>query len=261
MFYIPGMTNFTGTFAGNGSGLTNLNVTTATGTLPIGVLTKIGTNAYGVLVTDGAGNQSYTNAPTLNVVNMTGLPTTNSVVQTNDTRALNLTNAGNVFGGTFNGNGAGVTNLNATNLTGTVPLARLPNLPIMIAGAFSIPAAMTAGNIFFAISGSSQNTSSANCSTPLSWTGYITNLFFYVSKSGGAGVGTNYVFRFYTNNIVTDALSCTATGSSVNPNIVSNTMDSITIYPGMFIAVCISNTIPGGSTLGTGLGWSFQIHP
>jgi hypothetical protein len=42
------------------------------------------------------------------------IPTTNSVCQTNDTRSLNLTNSANVFGGTFSGNGSGLTNVSAT---------------------------------------------------------------------------------------------------------------------------------------------------
>ena len=78
----------TGTFNGNGGGLTNLNYT------------------------------SITNRPVI--------PSTTGLVATNDSRALSLTNPANSFGGAFHGNGAGLTNLNGANLlAGSVGAAQL----------------------------------------------------------------------------------------------------------------------------------------
>ena len=74
--------NVAGTFIGNGSQLTGLSAAQIAG-LP---------------TTNGLVTASVTNGlATVNYVNTA----TNSVVQTNDSRALNLTNANNVFGGTW----------------------------------------------------------------------------------------------------------------------------------------------------------------
>jgi hypothetical protein len=43
------------------------------------------------------------------------------------TNTVALTNGGNLFGGTFNGNGGGVTNVNVTNLTGVLADNQLPS--------------------------------------------------------------------------------------------------------------------------------------
>jgi trimeric autotransporter adhesin len=90
-----------GTFTGNGAGLTNLSVpaTNLTGTLPDAHLSA--------------------NVPLLNGTNLfTG---TNIF-----TGVATLTNAGNAFGGAFNGNGTGLTSLNPANLaagTATINIA------------------------------------------------------------------------------------------------------------------------------------------
>jgi hypothetical protein len=53
---------------------TNDASTLSSGILPMGRLTAVGTNIAGaVLITDGAGNRSWTNAPTISAGNMTGL--------------------------------------------------------------------------------------------------------------------------------------------------------------------------------------------
>ena len=74
--------NVAGTFIGNGSQLTGLSAAQIAG-LPAtnGLVTAA--------VTNGLATVNYVNTAT------------NSVVQTNDSRALNLGNAGNVFGGTW----------------------------------------------------------------------------------------------------------------------------------------------------------------
>jgi hypothetical protein len=100
--------NFSGTvtapgFAGDGSGLTNLNASQlASGTIPDAQLS--------------------TNVPLLNGNNnWTGSNTFSGVVM--------ATNTNNLLNGTFTGNaagnGGGLTNLNTTNLVGTIPTAQL----------------------------------------------------------------------------------------------------------------------------------------
>ena len=87
-----------GTFAGNGGGLTNIYATNLVGTIPDARLS--------------------TNVALLNGTNMfTGTNTFAGVTV--------LTNWNNLIYGTFAGNGGGLTNLNATNLVGTIPDARL----------------------------------------------------------------------------------------------------------------------------------------
>jgi hypothetical protein len=94
--------SFSGTFSGDGSGLTSLSASQlAAGTVPDSRLSA--------------------NVPLLNGTNL--------FTRTNVFTGLAiLTNANNVFRGAFAGNGAGLTNLTvpAANLTGIVPLAQLP---------------------------------------------------------------------------------------------------------------------------------------
>jgi hypothetical protein len=88
-------------FVGSGSGLTSLNATNITGTLPIanggtGVATLV---AGQLLVGNAAG----------------ALIQTTNLSWNNSTNTLSATN--------FIGSGAGLTSLNATNITGTLPIA------------------------------------------------------------------------------------------------------------------------------------------
>ncbi len=85
-------------FAGNANGLTNLDATDLTGTMPDARL---------------SGNVALLNAHQT-------FTASNRFAGT-----VTATNAANIFAGTFSGNGGGLTNLDATDLTGTVPDARL----------------------------------------------------------------------------------------------------------------------------------------
>jgi hypothetical protein len=151
-----------GIFSGNGSGLTDLNAAQlTTGTLPMGRLTTGGTNLQGavfILNTNDPSGRSYTNAPTLNLANSTGLPAAqlSGVVPTtvrispssitNDgtqfaagtiTKGTTNSTAGMTRGAIFEDantnrwvsrDGQIFTNLTATNITGTIPNANLPAL-------------------------------------------------------------------------------------------------------------------------------------
>ena len=89
-----------------------------------------------IAVRPGASAGDYTNvAPrqpitatpyALRALNFSGA-ISNAQLAGNYSSAVNMTNAGNRFAGTFSGNGGGLTNLNAANLVGPVPAAALSN--------------------------------------------------------------------------------------------------------------------------------------
>jgi hypothetical protein len=102
---ISGNLKLSGIITGSGSGLTSLNATNITGTLPIanggtGVATLV---ANQLLVGNAAG----------------ALIQSNNLTWTNSTNTLSATN----FSGSHSGSGAGLTSLTATNITGTLPIA------------------------------------------------------------------------------------------------------------------------------------------
>ncbi len=111
-----------GVINGNGGGLTNIT-TTATN-LPAGVVTN---NSSGVVLSgtfsgNGAG---MTNLSAANVSSgaLADTRLSTNVALLNASQAFTgqnvMTNAGNLFNGAFTGNGAGLTNLNATTLGGS----------------------------------------------------------------------------------------------------------------------------------------------
>jgi hypothetical protein len=142
----------TGTLIGDGSGLTNLSAASLTSTVADarlstnvaflnGTNTFSGTNQFaGRIIATNANNQvsgTFTgNGGSLTNLNAANLTSTVADARLSANVALlnssNLfagpviaTNANNQFAGTFTGNGSSLTNLNATNLTGTVADARL----------------------------------------------------------------------------------------------------------------------------------------
>ena len=130
-------------FAGNASGLTNLNASQlAAGTVPLGQLPgAVVTNNETGLSLGGTFSGNGGGLTNLNTANLTGtvadarlspnvaLLNANQVFSGSNRFAgiVVLTNAANALAGAFAGNGAGLTNLNASQLAaGTVPLALLP---------------------------------------------------------------------------------------------------------------------------------------
>ncbi len=147
-----------GNFTGNGAGLTNLNPTNLTGTLPDARLSAnvallnahqafAGSNRFAGVLT--LTNPANTIAGTFigNAAGLTNLDATDLTGTIADPRlsanvallnanqafsgsnrfagVLTLTNPANTVAGTFIGNAAGLTNLDATDLTGTIADARL----------------------------------------------------------------------------------------------------------------------------------------
>ena len=112
----PGVT-LAGVFSGNGAGLTNLAATNLTGTVADA---RLSTN-----VAQLSANQAFTGANRFAGVGV-------------------LTNAANTLAGTFSGNGGGLTNLNASNLAGTVADARLSTNVTLL----SAPQTFTGSNRF-----------------------------------------------------------------------------------------------------------------
>ena len=98
----------TGTVAQAGSAVTvtgqqSNTIATALQSVPTTYALKSDATNIAAAATNGLGNLSRSNR--LAYASLDGepsIPTTNSVVQTNDSRALNLTNANNQVGGTFN---------------------------------------------------------------------------------------------------------------------------------------------------------------
>ena len=132
---------FAGTFSGNGSGLTSLNAAQlTTGTVPLAQLpaTVVTNNATAVTLT-GAFTGNATGLTNLNAANVTGtladarLSSNVALLNTNQTftgsnrfaGVVTATNVANTIAGSFTGNGGGLTNLDATDLTGTLADARL----------------------------------------------------------------------------------------------------------------------------------------
>ena len=109
--------SLSGTFTGNGSGLTNLAYANLTGAPAIpstnGFVTAAITN--GLATTNFVLAQGYLNSANGG----------NAALATNVVAGLSITNAF-ITNSVFAGDGGGLTNLNAAQLTGTIPLARLP---------------------------------------------------------------------------------------------------------------------------------------
>ena len=126
---------FTGSFSGNGTGLTNLTVSISNlvGTLPLaqlpsGVLTNNANavNLSGIFTGNGSGltNLALPSLP----ANLASLNSNQTFVASNSfTGTLLATNSANQFAGAFLGNGGGLTNLNGAQLTGTIPFGQLPS--------------------------------------------------------------------------------------------------------------------------------------
>jgi hypothetical protein len=149
-----GGVNLTGVFAGDGSGLTNLNTTNLVGTIPVAQLNGTIPLAQlpSVVITNGAGGVNITGVfsggggglTSLNASQLTSGTVADAQLSTNVgllnanqnftgsnafSGVVMATNGNNLLNGTFTGNvignGGGLTNLNSTNLVGTIPAAQL----------------------------------------------------------------------------------------------------------------------------------------
>ena len=157
---LPASPSFSGTvaaatFAGNGGSVTNLNANNlAGGTVPLARLSDITSNQL-----DAATWQLATN-----------LNGGNAALASNVVSGIAITNAF-ITNSVFAGNGSGLTNLNAAQLTGTVPLARLPaavvtnnETAITLSGTFTgnvIGSASAATNFTGALNGDVTGTQNA----------------------------------------------------------------------------------------------------
>ncbi len=116
-----------GTFSGNGNGLSSLNASQLTGgTVPLAQLpSAVVTNQESGVTLSGTFSGNGNGLSSLNASQLTGgtvpLAQLPSAVVTNQESGVTLS-------GTFSGNGNGLSSLNASQLTGgTVPLAQLPS--------------------------------------------------------------------------------------------------------------------------------------
>ena len=157
---LPASPSFSGTvaaatFAGNGASVTNLNANNlASGTVPLARLSGITSNQL-----DAATWQLATN-----------LNGGNAALASNVVSGIAITNAF-ITNSVFAGNGSRLTNLNAAQLTGTVPLAQLPaavvtnnETAITLSGTFTgnvIGSASAATNFTGALNGDVTGTQNA----------------------------------------------------------------------------------------------------
>src|ERR1017187_183463 len=277
----------TGTFTGNGLSLTNLNpANLSAGTAGVSIsgnaaTATTATNFSGALSGDVTGTQGATvvsaNMPRLNGTNIfTGTNTFAGVVV--------ATNQGNVLIGTFTGNGAGLTSLNASNLSsGTVPLAQLPVLVltnnetgVTLSGTFTgngssltnlNPANLSAGTAGINISGNAATASTAtNFSGPLSGdvTGTqgatvvsanlprlnATNIFTGTNTFAGVVLATNQ------GNVLTGTF--TGNGAGLTSLNASN-LSSGTIPLAQLSVLVLTNNETGVALSGTFTGNGFSL--
>jgi formylglycine-generating enzyme required for sulfatase activity len=98
-------------FAGNGANLTAISSSNLTGTVPLGRLSGITSNQLDATTWEVASRRDG------------GL----AALATNVVSGISITNA-TITGSVFSGNGANLTAINSSNLTGTVPLGRLSGI-------------------------------------------------------------------------------------------------------------------------------------
>ena len=108
----------TGTFTGTGKGLTNLNpANLSAGTAAINISGNAATATTAANVTGNIADAQLS-------ANLAFLNGTNSFTGTNNFAGVTIAaNAGNIFNGSFTGNGAGLTNLATGGITTNVLVA------------------------------------------------------------------------------------------------------------------------------------------
>jgi FG-GAP-like repeat len=158
-----------GSFTGDGGGLSNLNATHLTGSVPAASLTSVPA------------------ASLTGTVPLAQLPA--AVVTNNET--------GVTLGGTFSGNGGGLTNLNAGNISsGTVGLAQLPTAVLVTNGASGVNISGTFSGDGSGLTGTGDNlgnhTATENIVLNGHWlSGDGSSNGVFVTASGNVGIGAN----------------------------------------------------------------------
>jgi hypothetical protein len=122
-----------GSFSGNGAGLTNLSASQLfSGTVPSGQLSGVYTNVVDILNPTNAffgmafqGGNFSGNGAGLTSLNASQISSGTIPLAQLPGAVLTNNQTGVTLNGTFNGNGGGLTNLNGANLTGTIPASQL----------------------------------------------------------------------------------------------------------------------------------------
>ncbi len=156
------------TFAGNGAGLTNLGASQlSSGTVPLAQLNGITSNQL--------------NATTWQLA--TNLNGGTAALASNVVSGISITNAF-ITNSTFAGNGAGLTNLNASQLSsGTIALAQLPSVVVTNNNVTSV----TLNGAFSGNGGALTNVNAATLG------GLGAGSFWKVAGNGGTTAGVNFV--------------------------------------------------------------------
>jgi len=216
----------TGSFTGNGGGLTNLATTNLVGAvaddhLSTNVAFLNGTNDFngtnrfeGVVIATNINNLitgSFTgNGSGLTSLSGSQITGTISVAQL---PASVVTNGGNVtLSGTFSGNGGGLTNLSTTNLVGTVEDDQLSTNVALLDGTNGFSGTNQFAGVVIATNGNNQITGNFTGNggglTNLSSGSLTTQLFTWLGPTNAFGVTNNsyWVYDATTNILITNIL-------------------------------------------------------
>ena len=285
-------------FIGNGSGLTALNPTNlSAGTAAISISGNAATattattanNFSGPLLGDVTGTQdatvvSFVNGQTAAHV-ASGAVAANAATDANTANAIVKRDASGNFSGStitatsFNGNGFGLTNLNATNVVGTLTNNTTGNATTASGGwpTTWAPSSITAGNLPSTVTNTAPIATSqlpggvlTNNETGVTVSGTFTNGAYYGNGGGLTNLNATNVVGTLTNNTTGNAT--TASGgwpttwapSSITagnlPSTVTNTAPIATSQlPGGVLTnnetgVTVSGTFTNGAYYGNGGG-------
>ncbi len=219
-----GNVSSTGTFSGNGSGLTNVNASTLGGLARTGFAELTGANFTGNVSTTGVFSGSGSGLTNVNASTLGGLARSgfaeltgasfSGVITAPGFNSTGTVSAGtlsatNFVGGNFVGNGSGLTNVNAVTLAGNAPSA-------------------------FALLGAGSNTFSGTvqATTITATTGFVGNLTGNVT---GNVSGTSAGF--------TGSLSGDVTGTQAATLIANNAVTTAKILDGTILGADLNSAI------------------
>jgi hypothetical protein len=218
-------------FSGDGSGLSGINGANVAGSVPaansvtvasqpnitsVGILTSLnvaGISNVGLYVGNASGLSN------INGSNVSTVPTAFSVITSNQ---ANITNIGGTVGLTIPGllvaaNGSAISNLNSSNLTGTIAVARFPASGVTAGGYGS-----TLNVSSITVDQYGRITAASNASIVQSqWTTLNSNIYY---ATGGVGIGTStappsgsnlYVLGTANVSNVMNATTVSATNANV----------------------------------------------
>lgn len=192
----------------------------------------------------------------------------------------NATFAGNVkFGGTATGNGNGLTNLNATNIAGTVATNNLPSALAALSAnngggltnvyvdhirsGVSFTTLASGISYYMPFNGAESGSSQLRLECEICTSGYLSNISCTVSGVTNMGSGTNVVVIFYTNALAAAPvafLTNTVSGLSQSATTTNSGALSWNITATPAAPVMLSLSInPSALLTSQGISWDVPI--